>query len=129
MNVIKLVVVVLGISISNLALASKAVIVSDASIVDDDNYGIVIKAVDGEIRNRSQMRLDEGTYTLVLQTTKEPYGNGEPTMQGVSFEVAACTKYRISAQHKNRFSEDWELQIHEVTTIPGCNAEENTVSS
>lgn len=129
MNVIKLVVVFLGISFSNLAIASKAVVVSDASVVDDDNYGIVIKAVDGEVRNRSKMRLDEGTYTLVLQTTKDPYGNRRPTMQSFSFEVAACTKYSISAQHKHHLSDDWELQIHEVATIPGCSAEEETAAS
>jgi len=96
-------------------------------ITDDNNYEVRIKAIDGKqlFSNNIKNNIEPGPHLVVLETTKEHRGGSKATEAYFSIDAQPCTKYRVSAQYKNRLSEDWEIKLIETTKIPSCDVSEN----
>lgn len=115
-------------ALSGCQSAPYAVIDGGNKVVTDPNsYDVKIKAIDGQMlfKNNIRKNIEPGQHIVVLETTKKH--KGQSSTQDAFFVIDAkpCEKYRVSAQHGNMLSKNWEVKLIETTKIPSCVVDED----
>lgn len=99
---------------------------SQSQISDSDNYDVKILSIDGKLRpSKDFENIDPGFHFVNLVTTG-PLKTKGSEYQLFAFEAKECTRYLVTAQHKNSVSDDWEVKLLREVPIPSCTPSEKS---
>ncbi|MCL1097636.1 hypothetical protein [Shewanella gelidii] len=114
--------VVMVIFIGGCASTPYAVIDGSLSKASDpNNHDVSIVSIDGkmEFNKKSKKNVKPGFHYINLLTTKK-LKRKSSSLKMFPVEAKECTKYVVTAQHKNNLSDEWEVRVLREVPIPSC---------
>ncbi len=86
---------------------------------DDNEFSLVIIAVNGVEVTENKIRLEKGTF-VISAVPDNPWVRGKVHKRSWHVSIAPCTQYSYVGRFEDPKLPDWEPVLVESKEIPGC---------
>ncbi|WP_218311785.1 hypothetical protein [Alteromonas antoniana] len=104
---------------------------TQSQVSDPDNYDVKILSVDGKRLPKEDIEnVSPGFHYINLVTTKRLNTRAKDAdYKMLAIDVKECTRYLVTAQHKNSVRDEWEPKVLREEPIKACTPGEKPETS